>query len=392
MRGLKELKFGAVSFLVASGLLASILNFYSFLLLPVLKPSEQLGTFIQHNYLGGSYMAIIGGSVIPMSIFLLNNGGRVLFRSYFVISFLILFIVVVVGAKFTFPPYSYYALGAGILLHFQGLPLALMIRQERTKTASFCILVQPLMFAVLLTFEHLLTSSNLPWIYFWLIASAISAMFFFYLAGWRELIFFINRDEKTNIKLNSLLSRMFIASTFPIFLQLELIFVGTYSSIDLTEFAILQKLYISVSISLFSNLSVLLIAKDLKANGSLSIAPDIRAVLMGLLAVIVTTSVGFALALLDRGERLDIAEIFTAGLVSCAFTVCSYINLRQIQVKPLAAAISFVTALAVYALLFFNFNPMSVIDLMLLGVGYFGTYILVSCVIESLPRITKKAI
>ena len=196
----------------------------------------------------------------------------------------------------------------------------------------------------------------------------------------------MKRDDVTNISLNSLLSRMFVASTFPIFFQLELILVGNYTSIDLSEFAIFQKLYISISVSLFSNLSVLLIAKDLKTNGSLSVFPDIRAFLMGFFSVMVVLSVGYALTFIDTGNRLDISEIFTAGLVSFAFTVCGYMNLRQVQVKPLLAGISFVGAFTTYVVIFYKFTPESIIDLMFLSTGYFISYILISTLIGLLYK------
>lgn len=386
MRALNQLKSSGASLLAISSVLASILNFYSFLVFPVVWPSEQLGIFIQHNYLGGSYMAIIGSSIIPMSIFLLNNGGRFSFRNYFLISFFILFVVVVVGANFTFFPYTYYGLGAAILLHLQGLPLALMIRQERTNAVFLCVLVQPFVFAVLLTLGLFFTFNNISWIYFWFIASIASVIFFFYMTGWKEIIFFMKRDDIANISLNSLLSRMFVASAFPIFFQLELILVGNYSSIDLTEFAIFQKLYISISVSLFSNLSVLLIAQDLKTNGSLSVFPDIRAFLLGFFSMVVVISVGYAMTFIDSSERLEVSEIFVVGLVSIAFTVCSYMNLRQVQTKPMLAGISFFVAITTYVVIFYTFTPESIIDLMFLSTIYFILYILISTFIGLLYK------
>lgn len=379
-------KFASGGVLVVSSLLASIANMYSFLLVPIAWPTGQLGVFIEHNYLGGSYMALVASSVMPISIFLLNNGGMKSFRSYLLISILICLVVIIAGAKITIFPYSSYGVAAALLLHFQGIALALMIKQERTKIAAICILVQPFIFAVLLTCVSLYLPSKVPWIYCWFAASAVSGIFFLSFADWRYFLSLLKSRQSKDISFKNLISRILVACSFPVYFQLELILVGNYSDVDLTEFGILQKLYVSIVISLFANLSALLIAKDLISNSKLSTLPDIRAFAMALCSMLVVIIAGSLFIFGDKAGRFDMADIFSAGFVASLFTVSAFMNLRQIQVSPIVAGVATLFATFIYVGLFFKLTPDSAVDLMLLAGGFFMSYILISLVLEPWQR------
>lgn len=364
--------------LVLCTAVASVINMYSFIGVPLLWPSEQLGIFIEHNYLGGTYMALIGSSVGPIGIFLYSLGSSPALGRYLVICVSTLCIILVVGDVYATLPYSYYAVLAAIFLHWQGLLLAFMIGSERVSQASFCVLLHPACFASAISIMSINGSDRSLWIHSWVISAAISLIVFMLLTDWSARSVWSGGTQKVGVGYNDLLSRMFVACAFPVFFQMELILVGNYTLLDLTKFGIIQKLYMSIAIALFANLSALLIARDLRRNIKIRARPDWRSFFMSVFATGVVIVFGLVMILVDYAARFEPHEVLLAGIAAGCFTTCAYVNARQIQTAPFTAGAAMVVSLLGYLVFFSLIKPSSFQSLILLSIFFFGLYLLAS--------------
>lgn len=364
------------SLLVISAGVASIVNLYTFLVVPLIWPTNDLGDFIVHNYLGATYMALIGSSVIPLSTYLFNNFSKSAILHYWLICAFILITVMIAGMQIAIIPFSYYGIMAAIFMQMQGMNLAFMIGQNNLTTASLCSLVQPFSFALLVTLTNFYDELTWSWMISWVSSATLSVFVFAMANNWKEFLSSNSECMHERIGFKKIISRMFIAASFPVFFQWELIIVGNFTKISLTEFAILQKLYISISISLFSNLSTYFISRDLKKSKNLNSAPDLKVFLMAFFGFLVVFCVGSGLMFFDRSERLEIVEIVFAAFVSCCFTICAYMNLRQTQTSPLIGGISFFISITIHGIVFYFLQPQNKSEIMILAGIFFFTYFL----------------
>lgn len=364
---------------------ASGCNFLSFVVLPSVFGTTDLQTFTQHNYLGGLYLFTIASSVGPLSVFILNEGsGKSLLR-YSAIS-LAAFIAIGGGAFWlaSFPS-SYACLIAAVCMHCAGFLLALLIKENRLMLASILQTVQPASFSalILLNEYHLFAIHEWAWAY--LVSALICVVAFMATANKSKIMALVHERQRQVAPWQSISGRMLLCISFPLFFQLELILCGTLQTADLGTYAILQKLYSSIAISLFGSLGIFMITHGPRkpSMGSMStyIIPAIAS------AVLVLAACGVVL-LFGRQQVMTHAVVVEAMIVSMLFTVSNFLALQLTSQRPRSGVRVFAGALLVYLLFFIWQRPASAGGMLVAAGLFFSAYVVLAfcCSLESIGR------
>lgn len=251
--------------------------------------------------------------------------------------------------------------------------LAAIIRQERILAASVLQILQPVLFAGLLTLHEFTGFSDLNWPLSYSL-SCFTFVIVIALFGDREWLA-KNVIGPTSVVTTwrSIFLRIILCASFPLFFQLELILVGNFSLINLGDYAVVQKLYASVAISIFGSIGLRLVM----AVGVFPKAGDILATrkvgFMAFFVLFVVLLVGFIISFFGKGRGPSFELVVGSAIVSAIYTVASYISLLTTTFKPYLAVKALIFSLSLYVVAFFFIAPQtSSAVLMLSGLLFFA--------------------
>ena len=356
--------------------LASGFNFYSFVFLPTLVGTGNLEEFVRENYLGGLYLFGIGSSIAPFGAYVFLSGqGKALFR-YAIISVSCFSLLCLGGISLLNTSMSLVCLGAALCMHLAGFLLASLIRQEKILAASVLQVLQPMLFAGLVTLYEFGYSSELNWPYSYSLSCFFLIFFIAFFVDWNWLIDSLSKSTPVQISYSSIITRILMSASFPLFFQLELILVGNFSSINLGDYAVVQKLYASVAISLFGSVGLRLVmnrGSSLK-DGELLVSSKI--ICMALIVLCAVLLVGFSLVFMGKSHKPTAGLVVGSAIVSAIYTVASFISLLANTFQPYLAVRSLFFSLSLYLVAFYLVVPQNSIDLLILAGFAFLVYII----------------
>ena len=356
-------------------LVASALNLLSFVVFPTIFSLYQFNSFVEHSYLSGFYMAIVVSSVAPISIFLLRNCDFGEFKKYVWLSAALAFSIGVVGSSFAFFPWSYVMVAAAILMHISGAYLGAMIFQER-HIAIMCLqVVQPATFTGLIVVNQFVFDSSIPWSILYLTSACAAVAMHLFVAQHKHIASQLYSSEKKGSSEHYVLPRILANLSFPLFFHVELFVVGNFSALAVGEYAVIQKLYMSVSTSFFGVAGVVLLKRDIAE--SLTFRNSIPRVvfLVGAMASVSVITLGFLLHFLSPGSFWPFKFFIYGSVLSFIYVVCSYCNMKLSLLRPLKAFQFFLASLLVYILVFWFVSPEAFTQFLLLSALFFATFL-----------------
>jgi len=367
----------------------SVLSFCSFVIFPSIWGTGPLRTFTEHNYVGGLYTFIIACSAMPIALYVDKSDDPELVAKYFAISLcgvlLLLPGVWLLGCS----GWGYVCILAAVSIHLIGLTTAMLILENRILRAALFQVVRPLLFAGALFAAVALHSPIENWVIPYTASAAAVALacvifnpelfrgairrFAFHARGYREILL-----------------RMAACLSFSLYFQVELIFCGKLTALDVGVYAMIQKLYASISISLFSTLGVYLLAGYTNAN---------RARRKRILSLFTAFSVlsgclvfagGFSISHLKNGHSITATMIAEASVLSVVFTIANFINLYMSTFSPGNGLASMSLAIVVFLGEFFLFRPKTYTVLMAESAIYFASYAAFSQMLRILAPAARK--
>lgn len=339
---------------------ASGLNFYSYVVLPAYRGTASLDAFVRENYLGGLYLFGVASSVAPVTMYIFASGKFLTLSRYARLSFLALACIGLGGASIAKIPWSYACLFAAVCMHSAGLFQASLLQQERAFTASVLMVIQPVFFAALISAYEFGYVKGLSWSSSYFISCFTCMLIFAFYTDWSWFKSKLSEKPSVSTSYKSIVLRMAMSVSFPLFFQLELILFGLFTSADLGEYAILQKLYSSISVSLFSSIGILMLSRSLNNKHQQSPTINKQVIAMAAAATLCVLPVGFLVNTMGQNVNLSFLSIALSGAIAFLFTIGSFINLKLSTTDPTEAIKLLVVSLLFYGLLFIAIPPLSV--------------------------------
>lgn len=356
-------------------LLASALNFFSFVIFPSIFSLDQFTSFVEHSYLSGFYMAIVVSSVAPISIFTLRNREFGEFKKYVLLSVALALSISLAGSGFAFFPWSYVMVAAAILMHISGAYLGAMIFQER-HIAIMCLqVVQPASLAGLIVANQFAFDASVPWSLLYLISACGAVAMHLFFANHRQIASQLYSSETKGSSEHYVLPRVLANLSFPLFFHMELFIIGNFSALPIGEYAVIQKLYMSVSTSIFGVAGVLLLKRDIAEISTFRTNIPRGVFIIGAVASICVITLGFLLYLFSPGISLPFKYFIYGSAMSFIYVICSYCNMKLSLLGPLKAIQFILASLLVYILVFWFISPKSFTQFLLLGALFFATFL-----------------
>ena len=355
---------------------ASAFNFYTYVFLPSLVGTASLEHFVKANYLGGLYLFGIGSSVSPIAIFVLAAGRRPALRRYAIVSVLGAAAILLGGQWLLLPPWSYFCLLGAICMHVNGFFFAALIRNGRAIAASCAQIVQPFLFAGFISLKTFHFAMIPDWSVLYLISAILGLAAYMVVTDLRGIGETLSLRATQTIGWFGILSRVAFCVSFPLFFQLELILCGRLSTVNVGVYAMLQKLYASISISLFGAIGVHLLAKHLDEQSGRRHLVDRESVWLAGVSAACTPLVGFAVLFFTHGGKgLNGQLVIASAGVSFLFTVCSFVGLRLSAIRPVLGLEFFGTALALYLVGFAILRPATAGGFLFLAAIFFASFL-----------------
>lgn len=333
--------------LVGTGL-TSLSNFWLYVVVAASDTSGEFSLFVKANYLGGLYLFGIAGSVGIIAMYAFRSGSaKAVLRQYTVLCTMVA-IPLLFGCLYTGN-----ALGAilcvisAICMQIAGLMIAVLIEADRTVLVSLLPPMHPIIFRIALEWmpEHL----SMRWIWCYLIASVLLCATFVAI-GLSHLLARLRKKmtgEETSTK--KVLTRMLLATSFGIVLQLDVVIAGTLRHLDLARFAILQKMYGSVATAL-SGATVQMVLT--KTRGNRRGARNAWMLSLSVVAGIGGALVCITLSWLKPTFHLDSADFFLIPIATLLYYLSTFANTvvsihwpRNAGVAMLAGTIAYSAAL-----------------------------------------------
>ena len=353
--------------LVLSSLFTSGINFIIYVIYPSLMGAGSLDLFIRDNYAGGFYLFGIASSVSIVTTKLISYHDIKSVTKYAQISTLIGGCVLLSLYQYIQSITALSCILAAVLLHANGFMLAVLIRLKKIRICATLQVVQPFLF---LSGILLAISFELMWAYCYLISVAVAFVIFLRVLSKGDFYdLFSNKIvRRTTISLRSLLMLIVASMSFPLFFQLELFFVGEFTKVSLGEYTILQKMYSSVSVALFSGLLVYMYGESKQGFQWRKIFT------LPLLSAFVVCCLAIVLSFLGKG--VDIHLLFVTVITSYIFSVAMFITFAMnVDNATLNIKLLFV-AMLVYSIMLFSIDIESALQMLLISLSFYGTYIL----------------
>jgi len=138
----------------------------------------------------------------------------------------------------------------------------------------------------------------------------------------------------------------------------------------------LQKLYASISISLFGAIGVHLLSNHLEEKPGRKRLVDLESTSLAGISAMCTPVVGFAVLLFTHGGKgLNSHLVIASAFVAFLFTICSFVGLRLSAARPLLGLEFFGTALALYLVSFAILRPATAGGFLFLASIFFGSFL-----------------
>lgn len=368
---------------VGSGV-ASMFNFYSFLIFPSLVGTKMLESFAQDNYLGGFYLFGVGSSIAPLSVFILTSGRRIALKRYVLLSIFSLLAVCLSGYWLARLPWSYFCLLGAVCLHTAGFFLASLISDERIVAASVLQTVQPGLFAVFISLETVWAGVPINWSVAYLLSTLVSLSLFLAASNITRLWQLLAQEPTDVPSWGRIMSRVLLCVSFPLFFQLEQILCGKFSTASLGEYVMLQKLYSSISTSLFGSLGVLMLSRKLQDRQENFI--DSKVLLIALASAVCVLMVGTVVIYTGRAALLSVPLVAGCAVVAFFFTLCSFLGLMLVAIRPFLGLQILGFSFVMYLVSFWVWRPNSEAQLLFFAGGFFCTFFIIASWISSRSR------
>lgn len=370
---------GHAAMLMAGSLLASALNLFAFVVFPMWSGTVGLEQFVRDNYVGGMYLFGIGSSIAPIGVFIFHGGAGPALKRYLMISAGAFILALSVCVFMPRPVASISCLLGAACMHAAGFFLAALMHGERAFAVSLLKLVQPLMFAAALVLDRYELIPSKPWAYWYLLACVAGVLVFALTVRWHALVQSLRAPPTLATDWAGLTQRMGMSVSMPLFFQLELIIIGHFTSLNVAVYAILQKLYSSVSTSLFGSLSVLMTMARLKrgepAQRGGGLLPEL---FLSAACAVIVLGVGFGLTQTHQGHLLQPEMISLAALVSGLFSMASFIAMRITAITPRRGMMALVIAMVAYGAVLTIWKPTSEVAFLALAGMVFGMIIVIT--------------
>ncbi len=368
---------GSKSLILALGsILTAGINFYSLVILPAYGEIHSLGSFVRHNYLGGLYLYGVVSSVGVLGVYILSVGKFVALYRYILASLAIIFLICTAGAGMAEIPWSYICLVATIFLHIIGLLQIVLIRQGKAVLACISLMLQPMAFALFATIQYFGWINRFEWSLFYLISCLISFLFYFACADWSWIRKSIAGKPVEFANWGSIISRMLLSISFPLFFQLELILFGHFGTSDVGEYAIIQKMYSSISISIFSSVGILIVGEGVSKGGYYFLLLNKKIFFVGFVSALCVLPLGLIISSVGKGMEIDFKTIFVSSLLAFMLSVCSFVNLGLSIRRPFLALGLLIGSFIFYLISFFISSPEVPFAYLLNAGGGLGFYLL----------------
>jgi hypothetical protein len=232
-----------------------------------------------------------------------------------------------------------------------------------------CAMIQIIQPFIFLGGILIATYYELVWAYFYLVSVALAFVIFLriYLRDNIYNLFTNNSVKKTTINFQSLFILVLASMSFPVFFQLELFIVGEFTKFNLGEYTIVQKMYSSVSVALFSGLLVYMYGESKQGFNWKNICT------LPLLSAFVVCCLAIVLAFL--GKDLDKSLLVVTVIVSYVFSVAMFITFAMnIDNTVLNIKLLFIS-MSVYLLAIVFINIESQLQMLLTSLYFYGSYI-----------------
>jgi hypothetical protein len=363
------------TFATLGTLLASAFNFLSFVVFPSTFSLDQFTVFVEHSYLSGFYMAIAASSVAPISIFLLRNGVSREFKKYILLSALLAIFICLIGSAFAFFPWSYLMVAAAILMHMSGAYLGAMIFQERHIAIMFLQVVQPASLAGLIVLNQLAFDTSFPWALLYLLSACAGVALHLFAARHREIAMQLTSSGTTCLKEQNVLPRILASLSFPLFFHVELFIIGNFSDLIVGEYAVIQKLYMSVSTSFFGVAGVVLLKRDIEESETFRSSIPLGVFLVAGVASFSVIVLGTLIERFLSGSFLPFEYFIYCSAMSFLYVICSYCSMKLALQGPFRAIGLISASLLVYILFFYIITPTAFTQFLLLSALFFATFL-----------------
>lgn len=355
--------------LVLSSLFTSGINFIIYVIYPFLTGASSLEMFIRDNYAGGFYLFGLASSVSVVTTRLISFHDKKSVIRYAQLSILAGVIILLFLHQYIMTLTALSCILAAVILHINGFILTFLIRLKKIRACAILQIVQPLIFLVGIV---LASNYEIMWSYFYLISVVIAFLFFLRLMSKYECCnLFSENVSRTTISFRSLLKLIFACMSFPLFFQLELFFVGEFTSINLGQYTIIQKMYSSVSVAMFGGLLVYMYDETKQGFHWRKILtlPLISASLVFFLAIFLNSIEKFF------NVHLFFVTIITSYIFSVAMFISFAMNVTNVSLN---LKLLFFSVL-IYSFVLFNSEIHSVYQMLLVTLLFYGVYVFLYC-------------
>ncbi len=236
-------------------------------------------------------------------------------------------------------------------------------------------MIQPFLFAASISLKAFRLPGIPDWSVLYLISAAIGLASFLIIANLRRIRETLRLPATEEIGWIGILSRVAFCVSFPLFFQLELILCGRLSTVNVGVYAMLQKLYASISISLFGAIGVHLLAKHMDENTGRGRLVDRELVWIAMASSLCTPLVGFAVLFFTHGGKgLNGRLVLASAVVSFLYTVCALAGLRLSALRPVLGLEFFAVSMALYLAGFVIMRPETAARFLFLASLFFGVF------------------
>lgn len=356
-------------------LVASALNFYAFVIAPLLFAVEHLEQFVQDSYLSGFYMASAVSSIMPFCVFMYRFGGQTALRRYVQISLVAAVAISICGISIARLPWSYMMIAGALLMHLAGFYLGAMIHRERTALIAMLQCLQPFLFACFITLNHFVVYASVPWSGLYLLSAALAITIFVATARHEQIWSDINLVQQPIDNTFAVLTLIAATVSFPLFFHVELFLIGNFGSIALGEYAILQKLYASVATSLFGSVGLLILNRSFENKTTKMHFLPKEVIGIACLAAVSVPVIGLIIFFLDHSNVLAVPTLTLCSVSSFFYTLCSYCALRLAVIGSSKSLQLVSLSILFYTVIFFGLEPDSSQDYMQLSLVFFIVYL-----------------
>lgn len=355
--------------------MASALNFYAFVIAPLLFAVGYLEQFVEDSYLSGFYMASAVSSIMPFCVFMYRLGGQTALQRYVQISLLAALVISICGIGFARLPWSYMMVVGALLMHVAGFYLGALIHRERTILIAMLQCLQPFLFACFITLNQFVVNASIPWSGLYLLSAALAIIIFIATARHHQIWSDITVVQQPKGNTFAVMALIAATVSFPMFFHVELFLIGNFGSVALGEYAILQKLYASVATSLFGSVGFLILNRSFENKTTeMHFLPKEVIWIAGLAAVSVPV-IGLIIFLIDHSNVLTVPTLTLCSTTAFLYTLCSYCAIRLAVIGPTKSLQLVSLSILCYTALFFGLAPDSSQDYMQLSFVFFLIYL-----------------